>query len=98
MQTLTSFMVKFLSSRTLIYLLPTDRWRALETGNTELRRDNEALKTELYVYKGATKTQHLEALHNAEGKGGRKIRDVAGSELQISLSGTGPARKRSRFE
>lgn len=61
--------------------------------NVELRRNNEALKTELYVYKGATKTQHPKAL-NEQGKEGKRSRDVAGSKFQVNLSEISPAKKR----
>ena len=80
-------------SRTLPYLLSTDKSRALEMENVELRRNIVALKTELYVYKGATKTQHPNAL-NGQGKEGKRSRDVAGSEFQVTLSEISPAKKK----
>jgi hypothetical protein len=38
--------------------------RALEMENIGLRRNTEALKSELYVYKGVTRSHHSEALSN----------------------------------
>ncbi|KFZ14242.1 hypothetical protein V501_03343 [Pseudogymnoascus sp. VKM F-4519 (FW-2642)] len=73
-----------------------DKWRASELEISELRKKNEALKTELYVYKGVTRSHHSEALSN-DGNGGKRSGGVARSELQY-LSETSPAKKRSKSE
>ncbi|KFZ00048.1 hypothetical protein V500_01199, partial [Pseudogymnoascus sp. VKM F-4518 (FW-2643)] len=73
-----------------------DKWRVLEMENVELRRDNEALRTDLYVYKGVTRSQRSEAPPN-EANGGKRSGGVARSELQY-LSETSPAKKKSQSE
>ncbi|KFZ25404.1 hypothetical protein V502_00108 [Pseudogymnoascus sp. VKM F-4520 (FW-2644)] len=74
-----------------------DKWRASDIENSELRKKNEALKTELYVYKGVTRSHRSKALSN-DGNGGKRDRDVAESELHVNVTATGAAKKRSKFE
>lgn len=79
----------------LLYLLPTDKLKALEMKNIELRRNIEALKSELY---DSTKTQHPEDLSTDDGHKGKRNRDVSGSDLQAHVRETSPAEKRSKFK
>ncbi|OBT40498.1 hypothetical protein VE00_07877 [Pseudogymnoascus sp. WSF 3629] len=74
-----------------------DKWIASEIENSELRKKNEALTTELHVYKAVTGSHHSEALSN-DGNGGKRGRDVAESELHVNVSASGAAKKRSKFE
>lgn len=80
-------MVKFLqSSVALPFLLPTDKLRASEFEISELRKKNEALKTIRY-----------KVLSN-DGNGGKRDGDMAGSDIHVSVSPTGPAKKKGKFE
>ena len=85
--TIQDLMVRFLqSSGTLPFLLPTDKLRASEFEISELRKKNGALKTILH-----------KVLSN-DGNGGKKGGDMAGSDIHVSVSPTGPAKKRGKFK
>ena len=66
-----------------------------------LRKNNQALTDELRLYKneqGAMVGQNSGALFNEEGKGGKRGRGVARSELHVNSDETDPVKKRSRCE
>ncbi|KFY30951.1 hypothetical protein V493_01525 [Pseudogymnoascus sp. VKM F-4281 (FW-2241)] len=63
-----------------------DKLRASEFEISELRKKNEALKTIRY-----------KVLSN-DGNGGKRDGNMAGSDIHVSVSPTGPAKKKGKFE
>ncbi|KFY30891.1 hypothetical protein V493_01575 [Pseudogymnoascus sp. VKM F-4281 (FW-2241)] len=63
-----------------------DKLRASEFEISELRKKNEALKT------------ILDKVLSNDGNGGKRDGDMAGSDIHVSVSPTGPAKKRGKFE
>ncbi|KFY65515.1 hypothetical protein V496_02531 [Pseudogymnoascus sp. VKM F-4515 (FW-2607)] len=85
--TIQVLMVRFLqSSGTLPFLHPTDKLRASEFEISELRKKNEALKSILHKCR------------SSDENGGTEGGDMAGSDIHVSVSPTGPAKKRGKFE
>ncbi|KFY02728.1 hypothetical protein V490_00411 [Pseudogymnoascus sp. VKM F-3557] len=85
--TIQVLMVRFLQpSGKLPFLHPTDKLRASEFEISELRKKNEALKT--ILHKG----------RSSDGNGGTEGGDMAGSDIHVSVSPAGPAKKRGKFE
>ncbi|KFY83363.1 hypothetical protein V498_08128, partial [Pseudogymnoascus sp. VKM F-4517 (FW-2822)] len=85
--TIEDLMVRFLqSSGTVPFLLLTDKLRASEFEISELHKKNEALTTILHKCR------------SSDGNGGTEGGDMAGSDIHVSVSPTGPAKKRGKFE